>query len=299
MSSHRIPDDFNRFLATSSNVIADPGSGGTFDLTSCPMYGWASIASGTRKVPDNMPAGTVFYVYATGSVTITTQASVTMASLTSGQVAELTARTATTWNVVIHATTSATSLNAAITSLTTQYGFIHIPLTSWREVVSNDTAALATAGTTGSGGVLATDTTPTLEYVNGDTDSTLRMLWATSNVDPIVTQIMLPSDCDISAGIAFKAVGIMSGSSNAPVLSLDTYFYAGAAVVTTKVEDDTTAFGPALSTVTASIATGDIPSTAAGVPVFATIEVTPGAHATDTLQITGTWIQYTKKLLTA
>lgn len=85
MSSHRIPDDFNRFLATSSNVIADPGSGGTFDLTPCPMFGVATIASGTRVLPNDMPLGTVFYVYATGSVTITDEAATTIATASSGQ----------------------------------------------------------------------------------------------------------------------------------------------------------------------------------------------------------------------
>jgi hypothetical protein len=298
MGAHNDTANDYQLFNTGTQTIADPGSGETFDLRGIDR-GVATIASGTRVLPDNIPLGVSLTVYATGSVTITTVAAVTMASLTSGQIATFTARTATTWNVVIHSTTSATSLNAINTSLTTQYGFIHIPLTSWREVVSNDIAALATAGTTGSGGVLATDTTPTLEYVNGDTDSTLRMLWAAANVDPIATQIMLPSDCDITAGLSFKACGLMSGAIDTPLLSLDTYFVTGAGSVTSKIEDDTSAFSSSRSTVTASIATGDIPSTAIGVPVFATIEVTPGSHGTDTLRVDGTWIQYTKKLLTA
>jgi hypothetical protein len=295
-TGHRFLTDYGKALGPGGNhTILAPSSGGTFEQKGM-AYGTATVGAGTYILPDD---GLPMIVRATGAVVINSEASVMVTTLADGQAAIFLPLTSTTWSAVILDTGASASLKELEATLTTQYGYIYIPLTSWREVVSNDVAALATAGTTGSGGVLATDTTPTLEYVNGDTDSTLRMLWATSNVDPIVTQVMLPSDCDISAGIAFKAAGLMSGSSNAPVLSLDTYFYAGAAVVTAKVEDDTTAFGPALSTVTASIATGDIPSTAAGVPVFATIEVTPGAHATDTLQITGTWIQYTKKLLTA
>lgn len=97
MSSHRLPDDFNRFLATSGNVVADPGSNGTFDLTACPMFGMATIASGTRKLPDNMPLGTKFYVYATGSVTITNAAGTTVLVLAAEQIGEFTAKTSTTW----------------------------------------------------------------------------------------------------------------------------------------------------------------------------------------------------------
>lgn len=97
MSSHRLPDDFNRFLATSSNIIQDPGSGGTFDLAAAPMFGLATITSGTRVLPDNMPVGTLFFVYATGSVTLNTAAAVTTATLSTGNVAICLATSSTTW----------------------------------------------------------------------------------------------------------------------------------------------------------------------------------------------------------
>lgn len=296
MSSHRLPDDFNRFLATSSNVIEDPGANGTFDLSACPMFGIATIASGTRKLPDNMPLGTKFFVYATGSVTITTQAAVTMASLTTGQIAEFTARTSTTWNVVIHSTSAATSVN---TTLTTSYGFIPIPLTQWRETGTNDTLAVVPGAGLGAGGVLGTDSTPALEYVNGDTDSSLRILYAAAGAQPIVTQVMLPLDMDTTQPMYFKAAGIMGGTADAPVLSLDTYFRDYTGTVSAKIEDDTTAFSDTADIATATIAASDIPDVNEGVPQWATIEVTPGAHGTDSLAIYGTYIQYTKKLLSA
>lgn len=97
MSAHRISDDFNRLLSTSGNVIADPGSGGTFDLAPCPMFGIATIASGTRKLPDNMPLGTVFSVYATGAVTITNVAGTTVATLAAEEIGEFKSKTSTTW----------------------------------------------------------------------------------------------------------------------------------------------------------------------------------------------------------
>lgn len=296
MSANTVLSKIGSAYSPEGNGIFVPiASGETFQQNGI-AYGTITQGAGTYTLPDD---GLPMFVRATGAVVIQSEAAVTVVELSSGQAALCFPLTSTTWAAVILDTGASASLQELESTLTTQYGYIFIPLTSWREVVTNDIAALATAGSTGSGGVLATDTTPALEYVNGDTDSTLRLLWAASNVDPIAAQIMLPSDCDISAGLLFKAVGLMSGATNTPVLSLDTYFYAGAAVVTSKVEDDTSAFGSAISTVSATIATGDIPSTAAGVPVFATIELTPGAHGTDTLQITGTWIQYTKKLLAA
>ncbi len=300
MSSHRLPDDFNRFLATSSNIIQDPGSGGTFDLEACPMFGVATIASGTRVLPDNMPLGTKFFVYATGSVTINTVAAVTMASLTSGQIGEFTARTSTTWNVVIHSTTGALSLNQAIKTLTTSYGYVPIPLTAWREVVTNDIADAGVGAADSSGGVLATDTTPALEYINGDTNSSLRLLWAAGNADPLVCQVILPADLDETQPIYFKAVGVMSGVTNAPVIDLDTYFTELTGGGMAKVEDATSAFSDAIGVQTATIAASDFASLVNNnTPLFATIEITPGSHGTDTLAIYGTYLQYTKTLLTA
>lgn len=298
MGAHNDTANDYQLFNTGSQTIADPGSGGTFNLRGIDR-GIATIASGTRKLPDNIPFGVSLTVYASGSVTITTQASVTMASLTAGQVAVFTARTATTWNVVVHATTSATSLNGVLTALTSTYGVVPIPLTQWREVVSNDIAALGTAGTTGSGGVLATDTTPALEYVSGDTDSSLRLLWAAGNTDSLVTQIMLPFDMDTTQPIYFYAAGLMGGASDTPVLSLDTYFRDASGTVSSKIEDNTGAFADTAVDVFATIAAADVPDVNFGQPQWATIEITPGAHGTNTLAVYGTYIRYTKKLATS
>lgn len=299
MGAHNDTANDYQLFNTGQQTIADPGSGGTFNLRGIDR-GIATIASGTRKLPNNIPLGVSLTVYATGSVTITTQAPVTMATLTAGQVATFTSRTSTTWNVTIHSTTGALSLNSAVTTLTTSYGFVPIPLTQWREVVSNDTAALGTAGATGSGGILATDTTPALEYINGDTNSTLRLRWAASNSDPLVCHVMIPADLDETQPIYFKAVGLMSGATNTPVLSLDTYFTELTAGGQAKVEDDTSAFSSAADVVTATIAASDFSALVNNnTPLFATIEITPGAHTPDILDIYATYLQYTKTLLTA
>lgn len=280
---------------TNNHTIQDPGTGGTFKQDNV-AFGLATVGAGTYILPDN---GLPMYVQATGAVVITSAASVTIATLSSGQVALFVPLTSTTWAATIFDTGSTASLKELETVATSTYGVIPIPLMQWREVVSNDVAVLATAGTTGSGGTLATDTTPTLEYVNGDTDSSLRILWATSNVDPLVTQVMLPMDLDTTQPILFCAAGVMSGATNTPVLSLDTYFKDAGGTATTKIEDDTAAFSDTVDLKIATIAASDVPDVTFGFPQWATIEITPGAHANDTLTLYGTYLRYTKKLLTA
>lgn len=292
--SVKVLADLYAVAETGNNLIADVATGATFDFGGRSHVYCPSVAAGTKKLPDAGP-GTEAIFKAAGSVTLTNSLGVTIQALTTGLIVKATAVSRTSAGVT---TWTSTSLNGQeYTTLTTTLGAVPIPLWAWREVVSNDTAALATAGTTGSGGVLATDTTPTLEYRNGDTDSSLRILWATSNVDPLVTQVMIPFDADLTQPILFKAMGLMSGTSNTPVLSLDTYFRDGGGSVTAKIEDDTAAFSDAVEVKTATIAAADIPSVSAGTPLFATIEITPGAHATDTLTLYGTYLQYTKKLL--
>jgi len=294
MGAHNDTANDYQLFNTGEQTILDPGSGGTFNLRGRDR-GIATIASGTRKLPDNMPRGVSITVYATGSVTITTQASVTMATLTAGQLATFTARTSTTWNVVVHSTTGALSLNQAITTLTTSYGYVPIPMTLWRETPSNNIPATAAIG-----GTLTSDSNPSLAFANGDTNSSLRINWPANGVDPISVQVVIPADIDATQPIYFKAVGLMSGTSNTPVLSLDTYFTELTGGGMTKIEDDTSAFSDAVGVVTATIAAADFSSLVTNAtPLMVTIEATPGAHATDTLTLYATYLQYTRKLLTA
>ncbi len=270
MGAHNDKANDYQLFNTGSQTIADPGSGGTFDLRGIDD-GIATIASGTRKLPNNIPLGIKFTVYASGSVTITTQASVTMATLTAGQVATFTSRTSTTWNVVTH-----------VTSSTGQSGYIPLPLTGWREVTTNDITNAA-----GNGGVLATDSTPTLEYVNGDTDSQIRMLWAAANVDAIACQVTLPPDLDRTQDMTIVIRGAMSDTGDTPAMDVDTFFDEG----DTKVEDATAVWGAGVENRGATIAAADIPDTATTM----SIELTPGAHGTDTMVVYATYLTYTKR----
>lgn len=158
-----------------------------------------------------------------------------------------------------------------------------LDLINWREVATNDIQAIATVV----GGLLTKDTTPNLEYANGDTDSAIRLQWAASNVDPIAIQFALPPDNDTNQPIYVDFLCTMAGATNTPTLGLDCFFDVG----DTKV----TVASTAVTGTTAKVYTATI--TAADVPVNAftlSLELTPGAHGTDTLEIYGARVRGTR-----
>jgi len=170
-------------------------------------------------------------------------------------------------------------------------GWIGIPLSAWREVNSNDIPALSDTPLSddpaGFGGLLATNTTPALQTANGDTDSSLELSWASSNSNAVIFQTPLPPDFDPSSDLVLHINGYVGGTTDDPVMALDTYFNHG----DTKVEDTSEAISETTAaTYTATIAAADIPTE----PYTVTIEVTPGAHTTDELVWVATWLTYTK-----
>lgn len=164
-------------------------------------------------------------------------------------------------------------------------GWIPIPLTSLREIFSNAITNIA-----GNGGILASDTAPIFEYTNGDTDSSMRVRWAASNVDPVAFNVPMPPDIDFSQPLYLKGVWAMGGASDTPTLTLETFFGKG----DTKVSDTSAAItGTTEAVYTITIAAADLESNAR--KQFASFEITPGAHGTDTLLLYALWLEYTKK----
>lgn len=180
--------------------------------------------------------------------------------------------------------TSAATVEAALQEIyqhiASAQAFIPIPLTTWFEGDASNTVA-----------ALGPSTTPTLDMANGDTDSGLLITWASSNNDPIITQIPLPPDLDTGSDLVLHFRGKMGGSTDTPTIAGDAYFNEG----DTKVEDASSAFGDSYAEDTITIAAADIPSGAQTV----TIELTPGAHTTDTMIVSATWLEYQRSILTS
>lgn len=163
-----------------------------------------------------------------------------------------------------------------------QKWFYPIKLGDWREVSSNDIPDAS-----GNGGVLATDSTPAYQYVNGDTDSAHELRWASSNSDPITVNVPLPPWLAPGTNILLKVWAKMAGSTDTPVLDLDTFFDLG----DTKVEDASSAVtGTTMAVYTITIAAADIPTT---FPKTMSLELTPAAHTTDALIVMATWLEGT------
>ena len=162
-------------------------------------------------------------------------------------------------------------------------GFIPIPLALLREVVSNDIANAEAHG-----GLLAKDTTPILEFTDGDTDSCLRLNWAAANQDAIVLQVPLPPDLDTAKDLELYCRIASGGTTDKAGFDIDTYFNEG----DTKVEDacEQASASTTYEELTVTIAAADIPSAAQTV----TIELTPKAHGTDAMYCTAIWLEYTK-----
>lgn len=165
---------------------------------------------------------------------------------------------------------------------------IPVPLTQWRIVDTNDIPAAAS-----NGGVPAKDTDPILEFVNGDTDSAIRLNWAATSVVPVTTQIVLGPDFDVSADLVLHLLCNSDAAVDTISMTSDSFFMLG----DTKVSDTISAGvnGTALTEHTITIAAADIP---AGAQTLS-IELTPGAHANDDLYVYATWFEHTRILRTS
>jgi hypothetical protein len=253
---------------TANTKVADPGSGGAVKLCNITGGVLTITSTGARKLPDS-PVGTRLTVIASGAdVTLQNSAGTHVVTIGSGRCADLIANSSTGWQVSNYSTA----------------GFLPLPLDGWREVTSNDITNAA-----GNGGVLATDTTPTLEYVNGDTDSQIRVLWATSNSDPIARQIPLPSDLDRTQDIQIIFYAIASGDTDTITFDADSFFDTG----DTKVEDASNEAETTATVCVITIAAADVPDDA----YTLSVELTPVAHTNDTVAIYSSYLSYTKKVV--
>lgn len=166
-------------------------------------------------------------------------------------------------------------------------GFIDIPLASLREIFTNDIGNAATAAATGSGGILAKDTTPILERINGATDKALRVKWAAGNVDAVTFQFSYPPDLDDAQPVVVNILAKSGGATDTPTITV-AYFEG---VGDTNAGSATAALSATLAKVTASITAANV----GPYPTAATVELVPGTHGTDTVEITGIWIEYVRK----
>lgn len=176
----------------------------------------------------------------------------------------------------------AAGIGASDLTTTLATGYIPLPLGWAREAVTN-----AIPNTAANGGLLASDTTPILERVNGATDKKQRINWAASNSDEITWDFPYPPDLDDTAAVTVNLLMVMAGATDTPTVAVS--YFEG--VGDTNAGGNTTALSNTLTHKTVTIAAGDV----GAYPTGASVGVVVGAHTTDACYLYGAWITYTRK----
>ena len=138
---------------------------------------------------------------------------------------------------------------------------------------------------------LGIGTTPVLDMAGGDADSSLEVNWVASNNDAVLFQVSLPPSLDVAADLVIHFRAKSGGATDTPTIASDAFFNEG----DTKIEDVSSALGAAFAENTITIDAGDIP---AGAQTL-TVELTPGAHTTDTVVLSALWIEHKNSILTS
>lgn len=164
----------------------------------------------------------------------------------------------------------------------TQYGYLTIPLNSFRLVSSgNDVGNIAAIG-----GVGASDSAPILR---GDAANSIEWSWATGNVVAIGTDVAMPADYDGSIAGSLE-MDVYSGTTDKATMTAATCCDGG--TETTRDADDTATKSATNHTITATLAAADIPDSVKKM----SLRITPStAHATNAYQLTRVMLRYTRK----
>ncbi len=168
-------------------------------------------------------------------------------------------------------------------------GYIPLPLTCFREITSNDIGNVADGAAWGSGGILAKDSTPILERINGATDTQLRISWAATVVDAITAQFAYPPDLDDAAPVEVHLLVCKDANMDATAAIGVAYFEGiggSNAGGNTAAITETTAAEKSVAITAANVGAA---------PNVATITLTPGTHANDALYLLAAWVEYTRK----
>lgn len=165
----------------------------------------------------------------------------------------------------------------------TSPGYIPLDITSLREIAANDVQNLAAHG-----GILATDSVPTLTRVNGATDKALVVTWAATNVDEVqFPPVTMPPDLDASSDLTVHLLAKMSGATDTPTVDVQVFDGIG----DTEMGGATAALSDSLAELTVTVSAANVSGHPTG---FLNIALVPGTHGTDALELYGAWIEYTK-----
>lgn len=186
-------------------------------------------------------------------------------------------------------TVGATQLAANSVGISELIGFlkkgtIQLDITALREIASNDIQALAAHG-----GLLASDSDPSLARVNGATDKALRVIWDTAaDTDEVqFPPVALPQDLDSATDVTIHLLMAMAGATDTPTVDVQVFNGVG----DTEMGGATAAVtGTTPAEYSVTIANANIGT----IPGVLNIALVPGEHTTDALYLYAAWIEYTR-----
>ena len=178
--------------------------------------------------------------------------------------------------------TSLSEIETASSEIETAYEllFIPVPLTGLREVDATGDVGNNAAN----GGVLASDTTPILEAINGGTDNAQRLHWAASNVDPVMYQVALPPDFDTTSNLVIHYRGALDVTTDSFNFQADVWFNESDTKIDATTDLDLTLV---YTEFTATVTAANIPTGAQTM----TFTLTPETHANSVGYLSALWIE--------
>lgn len=169
-------------------------------------------------------------------------------------------------------------------------GFISLDLFSVREAIANVLQAAATGAALGSGGILATDTTPILQRINGATDKAARISWVATDVGEIqFAPVPIPPDYDNTEVLTVHLL-VYKNANTDTTFVIDVQAWSG--IGDTEMGGDTAAITETVAAEKSVSLTG---ANVGAHPGVLTINLVPGAHANDAVYLLAAWIEYTRR----
>lgn len=173
---------------------------------------------------------------------------------------------------------------------------IPLDITALREIASDAIQALAEHG-----GILAVDSAPKLERVNGATGRCLRVTWtAEADTDEVAfPPIPWPPDLDPSENVVVHLLLAREGTTDDCDIDVLAYENStGAYAPDTEMGGKTAALDGAAGLVTEVTVTLSA-SNIAGPPGVLNLSLVPDAHEADDLYLYSAWIEYSRMLRTS
>lgn len=188
-------------------------------------------------------------------------------------------------------------LNATLQAdLQSAQSFIPLDIAALRDIASNAIQNLAAHG-----GVLASDSTPILQRVNGATDKALRVVWAASDSNEAqFPPIPWPPDLDPTENVIVHL--LLARDTGTDDCTIDVQAFEVAVTGSAYAGDTEMGSATTALTATATIQEKTVTLSAsniAGHPGCLHLSLVPAAHTTDAISLYSAWIEYTRALRTS